>query len=104
MTGRIDITLPDPDLAAIRTVGSINVKSDGQQLGQANNFIAHKDYVRVYSTPSGPQDVVNKEYAEGHFAEKSHTHDYKKAALWRAVSTSTAAGDLQVGILCCRQQ
>ena len=97
MTGRIDITLPDPDLAAIRTVGSINVKSDGQQLGQANNFIAHKDYVRVYSTPSGPQDVVNKEYAEGHFAEKSHTHDYKKAALWRAVSTSTAAGDLQVG-------
>ena len=97
MTGRIDITVSDPSNAAIRTIGSINVKSDGQQLGQANNFIAHKDYVRVYSTPSGPQDVVNKEYAEGHFAEKSHTHDYKKAALWKAVSTSTAAGDLQVG-------
>ena len=74
MTGRIDITLSDPALAAIRTIGSINVKADGQQLGQTNNFIAHKDYVRVYSTPSGPQDVVNKEYAEGHFAEKSHTH------------------------------
>ena len=97
MTGRIDITLSEPSNAAIRTIGSINVKSDGQQLGQANNFIAHKDYVRVYSTPSGPQDVVNKEYAEGHFAEKSHTHDYKKAALWKAVSPSTAAGDLQVG-------
>ena len=97
MTGRIDITLSDPALAAIRTIGSINVKADSQQLGQANNFIAHKDYVRVYSTPSGPQDVVNKEYAEGHFAEKSHTHDYKKAALWKAVSPSTAAGDLQVG-------
>ena len=97
MTGRIDITLSDPALAAIRTIGSINVKADSQQLGQANNFIAHKDYVRVYSTPSGPQDVVNKEYAEGHFAAKSHTHDYKKAALWKAVSPSTAAGDLQVG-------
>ena len=70
MTGRIDITLSDPALAAIRTIGSINVKADSQQLGQANNFIAHKDYVRVYSTPSGPQDVVNKEYAEGHFAEE----------------------------------
>ena len=97
MTGRIDITLSDPALAAIRTIGSINVKADSQQLGQANNFIAHKDYVRVYSTPSGPQDVVNKEYAEGHFAEKSHTHDYKKAALWKAVSPSTAAGNLQEG-------
>ena len=97
MTGRIDITLSDPALAAIRTIGSINVKADGQQLGQTNNFIAHKDYVRVYSTPSGPQDVVNKEYAEGHFAEKSHTHDYKKAALWKAVSPSTDANNLQEG-------
>ena len=53
MTGRIDITLSDPSNAAIRTMGSINVKADNQEIGGGNNFIAHKDYVRVYSTPSG---------------------------------------------------
>ena len=97
LTGKIDITIDSPGNAAIRTIGSINVKGDGQGIGGSNNFIAHKDYVRVYSTPSSPQDVVNKEYAEGHFAATGHTHDYKKAALWKAVSPSTAAGDLQVG-------
>ena len=97
LTDKIDITLDSPENAAIRTIGSINVKADGEMIGGSNNFIAHKDYVRVYSTPSGPQDVVNKSYAEGHFAATGHTHDYKKAALWKAVSPSTAAGDLQVG-------
>ena len=64
MTGRIDITMPDPANAAIRAIGSINVKADNQEIGGGNNFIAHKDYVRVFSTPSGPQDVVNKSYLE----------------------------------------
>ena len=60
LTGKVDITMSDPENAAIRTIGSINVKGDGQGIGGSNNFIAHKDYVRVYSTPSNPQDVVNK--------------------------------------------
>ena len=64
MSGRIDITMPDPGNAAIRTIGSINVKANGQQIGGSNNFIAGKDYVRVWSTPSGPQDVVNKSYLD----------------------------------------
>ena len=45
LTGRVDITLPDPALAAIRAIGSINVKADGQQIGGSNSFIHHKDYV-----------------------------------------------------------
>ena len=64
LTDKIDITLDSPGNAAIRTIGSINVKGDDQGIGGSNNFIAH-GYVRVYSTPSNPQDVVNKEYAEG---------------------------------------
>ena len=56
LTGRVDITLPDPALAAIRTIGSINVKADGQQIGGSNSFIAHKDYVRVYATPVNVAD------------------------------------------------
>ena len=87
MTGRLDITISNPTNAAIRTLGSINVKANNQEIGGSNNFIAHKDYVRVYSTPSGPQDVVNKEYLD----------NYTKAAVWTAVDPSTPAGNLQEG-------
>ena len=98
MSGRIDIEMADPGLAAIRTIGSINVKADNQEIGGGNNFIARKDYVRVFSTPSEPNDVVTKTYLDDNFAPQNHIHsDYKKAALWKAVSPSTAAGDLQVG-------
>ena len=72
MTGRLDITLwITTSNAAIRTLGSINVKADGQQIGGDNNFIAHKDYVRVYSTPVAGDDVVNKSYADGTFVKKT---------------------------------
>ena len=87
LTGKVDITMDSPSNAAIRTIGSINVKGDSQEIGGSNNFIAHKDYVRVYSTPSHSKDVVNKEYLD----------NYKKPTVWKAVDPSTPAGNLQVG-------
>lgn len=62
--GRIDINMETEGNAAIRTVGSINVKASGEDLSGSNNFIAHKDYVRVYSTPSDDNDVTNKAYVD----------------------------------------
>ena len=75
MTGRIDITLADQSLAAIRTIGSINVKADGQQIGGSNSFIAHKDYVRVYATPVNVADVVNREWSLHNGMRWTHVDD-----------------------------
>ena len=75
LTGRVDITLSDPALAAIRTIGSINVKADGQQIGGSNSFIAHKDYVRVYATPVNVADVVNREWSLHNGMRWTHVDD-----------------------------
>ena len=70
LTGLVDITRDDPDKAALRTIGSINVKADGELINGSNNFTAHKDYVRVYSTPVAGADVANKSYTDGTFKKK----------------------------------
>ena len=64
MSGRLDVQMDTETSAAIRTVGTINVKASGEALGGANNFVAHKDYVRVWSTPSDPKDVATKAYVD----------------------------------------
>ena len=64
MSGRLDIEMETDTAAAIRTIGTINVKANGETIGGANNFVAHKDYVRVWSTPSDPKDVATKAYVD----------------------------------------
>ena len=104
----------------INIAGQTDLDSQVFKIRQPNSEGAFRSFINIHNgdmnlynvvDPSGAgherwaatkgyvddQAVVNKEYAEGHFAEKSHTHDYKKAALWKAVSPSTAAGDLQEG-------
>ena len=47
ISGKVDIRASSSGgAAAIRTIGSINVKANGQSIDGSNNFIAHKDYVR----------------------------------------------------------
>ena len=63
-TGRIDISLASPSNAAIRTIGSINVKKSGEAIDGANIFSAGKDRV----TYDGPQDqdtcLATKKYVD----------------------------------------
>lgn len=68
MSGRLDITMANEGTAAIRTIGQINVKKPGEELGGANNFSAGPSYVRVFTTPSSPNDVVTKEFLDTELA------------------------------------
>ena len=105
LSGRVDITMPTSSSAAIRTIGSINVKADNQEIGGSNSFIAHKDYVRVFPTPSGPNDVVNKEFLDTQLANvaepdlsgylrKSEFYHYNRApAVLSWKYNATTSGD-----------
>lgn len=67
-SGRIDITMGTRTSAAIRTIGSINVKAPGQGIGDGNSFIAHQDYVRNYTDVSDAKDCATKEYVDAQVA------------------------------------
>jgi len=66
--GRIDITMATRTNAAIRTIGSINVKANNQSIGGNNSFIAHQDYVRNYTSISHNKDCATKEYVDNKVA------------------------------------
>lgn len=105
MTGRLDITVPNESNAAIRTKGIINVKKANQDLGGENNFSAGPSYVRVFTTPSGPNDVVTKEFLDtelSNFTEpdlsgylrKSEFYHYNRAPAvlsWKFDNTSSGS-------------
>lgn len=60
--GRIDITMSSNTVAAIRTVGAINVKKFDEGLDGDNNFTARGDYVRYYGQQSHDDDLATVKY------------------------------------------
>ncbi|MEC8738058.1 MAG: hypothetical protein VXX91_07495, partial [Planctomycetota bacterium] len=61
-TGRLDIQMEDQGAAAIRVIGSINVKKTDQRIGDNNIFTARHDYVRYYGPQSNNDDLATVKY------------------------------------------
>ena len=74
---------------------------DGDLFYSYKNDDGSLDAVNYKGKMTVDSNIVTKKFVDDAIAAitiTDHTHDnYKKAALWKAVSPSTAAGDLQVG-------
>lgn len=63
-TGRIDITLDNAGGAAIRTIGSINVKKAGEAIDGDNIFTAGNSGVVYYGPITSKEHIATKEYVD----------------------------------------